>query len=106
MASIGTRLLTWWKGEFVGTDEFGNRYYTERGKQYRSWRRRRWVVYDGEVEASRVPAGRAAPHGARGGCDWTGPDSAHRLSALVALHALDSVGVWSVVGRERRTSGI
>lgn len=56
MASIGTRLLTWWKGEHVGTDEFGNRYYTERGKQYRSWRRRRWVVYDGEVEASRVPA--------------------------------------------------
>lgn len=56
MASLGTRLLTWMKGEFVGEDEFGNRYYTERGKPYRPRRRRRWVVYKGDVEASRVPA--------------------------------------------------
>src|SRR3546814_20842121 len=55
MAWLGIRLLTWWKGETVGTDEFGNRYYQERGKQYRAGRRRRWVVYDGQVEASRVP---------------------------------------------------
>jgi NADH:ubiquinone oxidoreductase subunit len=54
MASIGTRLFTWLKGEFIGEDEFGNRYYQERG-QSNPWRRRRWVVYEGEVEASRVP---------------------------------------------------
>ena len=56
MASIGTRLLTWFKGDLVGNDEQGNLYYQERGKPYRPRRRRRWVVYDGEVEASRVPA--------------------------------------------------
>ena len=54
MASIGTRLLTWLKGELVGYDEFGNAYYQERGRPYRPRRRRRWVVYNGEVEASRV----------------------------------------------------
>jgi hypothetical protein len=29
--SLGTRLLTWLRGEFVGTDSYGNRYYRERG---------------------------------------------------------------------------
>ena len=47
--TFGTRVYTWWKGEFVGEDEFGNRYYRERG----GWRR--WVIYNGLVEASRVP---------------------------------------------------
>ena len=56
MASIGTRLLTWLKGDLVGEDELGNKYYEERGKPYRPRRRRRWVVYNGEVEASRVTA--------------------------------------------------
>jgi NADH:ubiquinone oxidoreductase subunit len=44
---------TWWytkrKGEFVGEDDEGNRYYRERGGK------RRWVMYKGNVEASRVP---------------------------------------------------
>ncbi len=56
--SIGTRLFTWLKGELVGTDRFGNRYYCEKGgvKARANGRRaRRWVVYDGQVEASRVP---------------------------------------------------
>jgi NADH:ubiquinone oxidoreductase subunit len=48
-ATFGTRFFTWRKGELVGTDEFGNRYYRERkGK-------RRWVIYNGEAEASRIP---------------------------------------------------
>lgn len=53
--SIGTRILTWLKGELVGTDRLGNKYYQEKGKPYRSRRRRRWVVYNGEAEPSRVP---------------------------------------------------
>jgi len=56
--TIGTRLFTWLKGELVGTDRFGNRYYREKGgvKARADGRReRRWVVYDGEAEASRVP---------------------------------------------------
>ena len=57
--TIGTRLYTWFKGEAVGGDRFGNRYYREKGggKVHPDSLRkeRRWVIYDGEVEASRVP---------------------------------------------------
>jgi NADH:ubiquinone oxidoreductase subunit len=54
MADIGTRLYTWLNGEKVGDDQFGNVYY--RGKKAaRSQREKRWVVYQGEPEASKVP---------------------------------------------------
>lgn len=52
--TIGTRLFTWLCGEPVGTDQFGNRYFQER-KEPKGRRRKRWVIYEGEVEASRVP---------------------------------------------------
>ncbi|MFQ5984127.1 MAG: NADH:ubiquinone oxidoreductase subunit NDUFA12 [Alphaproteobacteria bacterium] len=52
--TLGTRLFTWFKGEYVGRDQFGNRYYRERGRP-RERRRRRWVIYNGEPEASKVP---------------------------------------------------
>jgi NADH:ubiquinone oxidoreductase subunit len=48
-ATWGTRLFTARKGEQVGTDDQGNCYYRERGGP------RRWVIYKGEIEASRVP---------------------------------------------------
>jgi NADH:ubiquinone oxidoreductase subunit len=48
--TLGTRFFTWRKGEFVGEDEYGNLYYRERGGA------RRWVIYNGEAEASRIPA--------------------------------------------------
>lgn len=54
MASLGTLLFTWMSGKLVGTDQGGNRYYVERGAA-KGRRARRWVVYAGEVEASRVP---------------------------------------------------
>ena len=59
--SLGTRLYTWLKGELVGVDQFGNRYFREKGQPPlkrgggRASRERRWVLYNGEVEASRVP---------------------------------------------------
>jgi NADH:ubiquinone oxidoreductase subunit len=59
--TIGTRLFTWWRGELVGTDQLGNRYYREKGGRKlipgggMPSRERRWVLYNGEVEASRVP---------------------------------------------------
>ena len=57
--TLGTRLYTWLKGEEVGRDRFGNRYFREKGGgsvHGDSLRKeRRWVLYDGEVEASRVP---------------------------------------------------
>jgi NADH:ubiquinone oxidoreductase subunit len=59
--TIGTRLFTLWKGERVGIDQFGNRYYREKpGRKLRAgggWnsRERRWVLYKGTAEASKVP---------------------------------------------------
>ncbi|MBM3507097.1 MAG: NADH:ubiquinone oxidoreductase subunit NDUFA12 [Alphaproteobacteria bacterium] len=52
---LGTALFTRWKGERVGTDAYGNRYFQERGKVSPDRGRRRWVIYKGEVEASKVP---------------------------------------------------
>ena len=62
-ATIGTSLFTSRKGEHVGTDAFGNKYY--RAKPGRknlptagsyTATERRWVIYDGANDASRVPA--------------------------------------------------
>jgi NADH:ubiquinone oxidoreductase subunit len=52
--TIGTRLFTWLCGRQVGQDAFGNRYFQE--KRVRDPQRvRRWVLYNGEPEASKVP---------------------------------------------------
>lgn len=48
--TLGTRFWTWRKGVFVGEDEYGNRYYRERDGA------RRWIIYNGQAEASRIPA--------------------------------------------------
>lgn len=53
--TIGTWIYTLLKGAQVGVDAEGNRYYQER-KQPKGRRRRRWVIYRGEAEASRVPS--------------------------------------------------
>jgi NADH:ubiquinone oxidoreductase subunit len=48
-ATIGTHIMTWFKGQRVGDDKYGNRYYQSADKK------RRWVIYKGSVDASRVP---------------------------------------------------
>ncbi len=48
------KLVTLFKGELVGQDSFGNKYYCQKGKQ--NLNERRWVIYKGKVEASKVPA--------------------------------------------------
>ena len=48
-ATPGTWLTTWASGTKVGGDEYGNVYYRNRDST------RRWVIYKGTVEASRVP---------------------------------------------------
>lgn len=55
--SIGIRLLTWLRGTHVGTDEYGNRYYRDatRGGPRNNGRERRWVLYEGDAEGSKVP---------------------------------------------------
>lgn len=61
------KIFTWWNGatigtlftiakraDLVGTDELGNRYYQSRDHKSYDGRRRRWVVYNGYAEASKV----------------------------------------------------
>jgi NADH:ubiquinone oxidoreductase subunit len=58
MSTIGTLIYTWLCGERVGSDAQGNRYYRSRSKWLRRKgreRERRWVVYKGIDEASKVP---------------------------------------------------
>ena len=52
--TFNTQIYTWLKGVKVGEDAQGNIYYRDRQD------RRRWVIFDGECEASRV------------GADWHG----------------------------------
>ena len=46
--TIGTFVYTLFTGKFVGEDEFGNKYYTNNKKK-------RWVIYKKETEASAIP---------------------------------------------------
>ncbi len=46
--TLNTQLYTWRKGQRVGEDEQGNTYYETRDGK------RRWVIFNGEAEASRV----------------------------------------------------
>lgn len=55
--TLNTRFYTWRKGEHVGTDQAGNRYYRARSALPESIPERRWVVYNGYSEASAVPPG-------------------------------------------------
>jgi NADH:ubiquinone oxidoreductase subunit len=48
----GTKLFTWRFGNQVGTDDAGNVYY-----QSKKAPGRRWVIYNGNNDGSRVPPG-------------------------------------------------
>ena len=61
--TLGTRLLTWLRGELVGTDELRQPLLpAERGARPlrrgggRFSREKRWVIYNGEPEGSKVPS--------------------------------------------------
>ena len=46
--TLGTRLTVLFYGKLVGKDTFGNKYYqTKKGK--------RFIIYNGEVDASKIP---------------------------------------------------
>ena len=46
--TFGTRLQIFFSGKLVGKDKNGNKYYESKSG-------RRWVIYNGEVEASKIP---------------------------------------------------
>lgn len=47
-ATLNTRFYTWRKGVKIGEDRQGNSFYENRAGS------RRWVIYNGEAEASRI----------------------------------------------------
>lgn len=47
--SLGTRIFTWRKGAKVGSDDQGNVYYESKAGK-------RWVIFAGEIEASKISA--------------------------------------------------
>jgi NADH:ubiquinone oxidoreductase subunit len=47
--SLGIRLYTFFYGTCIGEDDQGNKYYHDKKQK------RRWIMYNGEVEASRIP---------------------------------------------------
>jgi NADH:ubiquinone oxidoreductase subunit len=55
--TLNTRFYTWRKGEYVGSDDMGNRYYRAKSAIPDSIPERRWVIYSGYSEASQVPPG-------------------------------------------------
>jgi len=52
-ATIGTRLFSWRNGSKVGSDSLGNVYFES--KRASDGRGRRWVIYAGSNDASRIP---------------------------------------------------
>ncbi len=55
MARINTLLYTWLQGRQVGIDEFGNRYFEAKRDINAIGRKKRWVLYKGMAEPSKVP---------------------------------------------------
>ena len=55
MSHLATKISTLFSGQLVGQDEFGNKYDQAR-RAPKSGRRKRWVMYKGVVEPSKVPA--------------------------------------------------
>jgi NADH:ubiquinone oxidoreductase subunit len=58
-ATIGTSIWSARNGEHVGTDGQGNKYFRTKPKRSQatsSGQERRWVMYNGANDASRVPA--------------------------------------------------
>jgi len=47
-ATLGTKFKTIFSGKFVGKDSSGNKYYQNK-------KGRRWVIYNGEIDASKIP---------------------------------------------------
>jgi len=46
--TLGTRIQTLFLGKLIGKDHFGNKYYESKAGK-------RWVIYNGEVEATKIP---------------------------------------------------
>lgn len=53
---LSLRIKTWLKGDLVGTDPQGNRYYRQKNYDGPWTDEPRWVIYNGMQNASKVPS--------------------------------------------------
>jgi len=54
LSNIQIIIHTMLKGKYVGTDQFGNKYYKAKPRKGYNYERR-WIIYRSEVDASMVP---------------------------------------------------
>lgn len=110
MANLWTRIFTAMRGEFIGADAFGNRYYRERRAQDR--RARRWVIFKGEADPTNIPAEwhgwlhhttDAAPQG--GGVPQRPWQKPHRANPTGSDQAYRPPGHLMAGGRRDRATG-
>ncbi len=52
--SLGTSLYTWFYGNYVGKDNNSNKYYCN-SKDYNDLGSKRWVIFNGKIEATKIP---------------------------------------------------
>ena len=52
--SLGTKIYTLFYGNYVGNDEFGNKYYSNI-KDFTDTKAKRWVIFKGRIEATKIP---------------------------------------------------
>jgi NADH:ubiquinone oxidoreductase subunit len=55
MTTLGTLLYTAFKGRSVGKDGYGNKYYEAKRELTAGHKKKRWVIYNGLAEPSKVP---------------------------------------------------
>lgn len=54
--NLATMINTWRRGELMGIDGEGNCYYRDKHGASINGKTRRWVIYNGDIETSRVAA--------------------------------------------------
>ena len=112
-ATLGIRFTILKRGVFVGRDETGNRYFEAKdARDSYDGRKRRWVIYNGYPDASKVPP------------DWHGwlhhtfadPPTAtpllrrpwekdHRPNLTGTIHAYKPQGAIARGGERQRATG-
>ena len=53
--TLGTILYTLFYGNLVGQDDYNNKYYCN-SKNFNDLSSKRWVIFQGEIEASKIPS--------------------------------------------------
>ena len=106
-----SRINIRFRSRFVGADSFGNRYYESNARRSDS-RPRRYVIYKGKVEASKVPSdwhdwlhyteSTAPPDGGYMRSPW---QRAHLPNLTGTQHAYRPAGHLLGQGRRRRATG-